>query len=236
MFTPSSPLRFFLYRAKLGTSMRKEIFTQGEYYHIYNRGVDKRIVFTNDEEKRHFVNTLYVLNNFLEIPPRFNVYELEPRELLTTISPHVEITAGCIMDNHYHLMARPLQENGISRFLHKIGTSHSHYFNKRHERSGRLFESTFKAKHVDRHEYAAYLTQYVHLNPVDLYRAKHGTDEKEILRRVKEYPWSSLPIYLGKESPFSLIVSPNFRDTVLGQRAEEYGEFLKEVYDEVYQA
>lgn len=215
--------------------MRREVFTQGEYYHIYNRGVDRRVIFVDNDERRRFINTLYVLNNFLEIPPRFNMYELKPRELLVPISPFVEIAAGCLMDNHYHLIVRPLQEKGVSRFLHKIGLSYASYFNRRHDRSGRLFESTFKAKHVDRHEYASYLTEYIHLNPADLYQTKSGTDKESVLRKIEEYQWSSLPIYLGGESPFSLIVSTEFRDNVLDQGADEYRGFLKEIYNESYQ-
>lgn len=229
-------LFLFLYRTKIGTDMRKEYFEEGQFYHIYNRGVDKRVIFTNDREKLRFINSLYVLNNFLDIPSRFDIFSLEPREFLTPIKPYVKIVAGCLMSNHYHLMLTPLREKGVSQFLHKSGSSYAHYFNRLHERTGRLFESTFKAKHVDRHEYAAYLTQYIHLNPVELYRTKIGTSAEETLKNVENYQWSSLPIYLGKESPFSLIVAAEFRDEVLDMDSVLYKNFLAELYQDLYRS
>lgn len=227
----------FLYLAKQGTgiaNMRKEQFVEGEYYHIYSRGVEKRAIFTTDRENLRFIHTLYILNNFVGIPPRFNILALEPRELLTPVEPYVEIVAGCLMPNHYHLMLTPKRKNGVSLFLHKFGSAYAHYFNRLHERTGRLFESSFKAKHVGRHEYATYLTQYIHLNPADLYLAKQGTEGEDILARVESYQWSSLPVYIGQKCPLSLVVTERFRNDVLDMSADEYRRFLRELYDGLY--
>ena len=163
------------------------------------------------------------------IPQYFDILTLEPQHLLTPLErPYVEITAGCLMPNHYHLMATPLSEHGISTLLHKVGTSYTKYFDIKYKRTGRLFESTFKAKHIDRHEYAFYLTQYIHLNPVDLFQGI--TDEEEKMRRIRIYPWSSLPDYLGAKSRFSLLLSSSFRESVVDLDATRYGELLKEMY------
>lgn len=211
--------------------MRKELFETDEYYHIYNRGVDQRIIYRNDRDKIRFIHGIYILNNFLDIPNRFNIYTLTPRELLTPIKPYVEVVAGCLMPNHYHLILSPKIKNGVSRFLHKLGTSHTKYFNLKYERKGRLFESTFKARHVDRHEYATYLTQYIHLNPVALFQAKLGT--KEVFKKVCEYQWSSLPDYLGGTSAFSIAISLRFQKEVLDTSPEEYRKFAYELFKEM---
>lgn len=208
--------------------MRKELFEEGEFYHIYNRGVDKRPVFTDDKDKLRFVNTLYLANNFVSIPYRFNILSLEPRSMLVPLKPPVEIAAGCIMSNHFHLILSPRDKGGVSRFLQRVGTSYTKYFNSRNERSGRLFESVFRAKHVDRNEYASYLTQYIHLNPVKLFRDM-PRDEK-ILEQVESYPWSTLPDYLGKKSHLSLLLSESFRDKVLDMNAEEYRGMFRDLY------
>lgn len=209
--------------------MRKEQFVEGEFYHIYNRGVDRRLIFTNDLEKIRFIHTLYIFNNFLDIPNIFDIIKLEPREVLTPIKQHVDIVAGCIMPNHYHLVLTPKRKNGVSLFLQKIGSSHTHYFNKVHERTGRLFESTFRAKHIDRQEYANYITQYIHLNHIKLdhYRSKIGQDD--FWTEVGKYKWSTLPLYLNKESPFSLVVSTDFRNNILDMNAGEYQKSLLEI-------
>lgn len=209
--------------------MRKECFEEGHYYHIYSRGVDKRTIFGGDRDKIRFIHTLYILNNFIEIPNRFDILSLEPRELLSAKQPYVEIVAGCLMENHYHFMLTPKVKGGVSKFLHKVGTSYTMYFNKLHERTGRLFESTFKAKPIETHEYAAYLTHYIHLNPLDLFQAKPGT--KGLLEKIESYPWSSLPDYLGKSSHLSILLSLSFRDNVLDLDANQYKNFLKEFYE-----
>lgn len=221
--------------------MRKETFVKGEYYHIYDRGVDKRTIFTTDREKIRFIHSLYTLNNFVDIPHQFDLISLEPRKLLTPTPPLVKIVAGCLMSNHYHLMIAPIEEKGVSKFFHKVNSSHTHYFNNVHERSGRLFESTFKAKHIDKHEYANYLTYYFHIkNPLDLYRSKIGTDKNEekqkILERLKNYKWSSLPVYLNKQCYFSCVVSSEFRDKVMGTNAKEYNDFVEELFEELYRS
>lgn len=216
-------------KLSLAQAMRKEIFEKGQYYHIYDRGVDRRQIFLDDRDRTRFVHAMYILNNFLEIPFRFDLYHLEPQKLLTPIEPYVEIVAGCLMSNHYHLMVTPLRKNGISSFFHKVGTSYTKYFNIKHERTGRLFSSTFKAKHVDKQEYAAYLTQYIHLNPVELCQAKLGTKEK--LEKIEKYPWSTLPDYIGSKSKLSLLLSKsgNFRSEVLDLTAGGYQKFLYEL-------
>lgn len=216
--------------------MRKEIFEKGEYYHVYSRGVDKRQIFLDDRDRTRFIHAMYILNNFLEIPFRFDLYTLEPQKLLIPIEPYVEIAAGCLMPNHYHLMVTPLRKNGISSFFHKVGTSYTKYFNIKHERTGRLFSSTFRAKHVDKQEYAAYLTQYIHLNHVnlaELCQAKLGTRRFE---EIEKYPWSTLPDYIGSKSRLSLLLTSNFRDKILDLTAGEYQKFFHELGHNLCQA
>lgn len=214
--------------------MRKEIFEENNFYHIYNRGVDKRPIFKSERDRIRFVNTFYILNNFLTIPPRFDFMSLKPDEYLKPIEPYVEVVAGCLMDNHYHFLLTPKRENGISTILHKLGTSYTMYFNKRNERTGRLFEGTFKAKYVDAQEYATYITQYIHLNPVGLFQAKPRTDGDDLLSEVEKYQWSTLPDYLGKGGKLSILLSQkdklSFRNKILGVDAKQYQEFLRELF------
>jgi putative transposase len=217
--------------------MRKELFAEDEFYHIYDRGVDRRNIFHDDRDRLRFINALYILNNFLEIPLRFDVLTLEPRESLQPIEPLVEIVAGCLMPNHYHLFVTPKKEKGISQFFHKFGTSYVRYFNIRHERTGRLFESSFKAKHVDQHEYAAYLTQYIHLNPLKVIQAKLGSLPMEsLIKELVAYPWSSLPDYLNQKSHFSKAINTNFRNDVLDFSVKKYHELLYETLQTMIQA
>ena len=202
--------------------MRKEVFVKDEYYHIYNRGVDKRLIFLDDRDKIRFINTLYILNNFQNIPPNFDVVEFRSEAMLTPRDPMIDFAAGCLMLNHYHFMARPLSDDSISKFLHKVGVSYTMYFNKRNERSGALFESTFKAKHIDRGEYSQYLTKYIHFNPKPLFQTKSRIELMDVL---VAYPWSTFGNYVGQKNNFSRLVNLDFRDTILDMNADEYKKY-----------
>ena len=200
--------------------MRKEKFFEGEYYHVYNRGVDRREIFLDDRDRQRFVHTLYVSNCFTHIPPHFNFHDLQPRDLLEKREePLVQIVAGCLMPNHFHLVVSPTSEKGLSHFLHNVGVSYSMYFNKKRERTGRLFESTFKAKHIDSDTYAEYIARYIHLNP-------HGLPGIQSNASLESYLWSSLPDYCGRKGNFSLVLDISFRDKILGMSADEYRKFF----------
>lgn len=210
--------------------MRKEVFTTGEYYHLYNRGVDKRLIFSGDRDRARFVNTFYLLNNFQDIPANFDAVTMTPMDLLVQREPLVAIVAGALMPNHYHIVATPLFDDaGISKLFHKVGVSYTMYFNKRSERSGALFESTFKAKHIDRGEYATYLTKYIHLNASSLFQTKSGT---ELMNVLLAYPWSTLGDYVGGKSNFAHVVNVDFRDKILGMSADEYRKYCFDAIDE----
>ena len=76
----------------------------------------------------------------------------------------VEIVAYCLNPNHYHLIVKQISEKGIERFMQKIGTGYTNYFNKRYERSGALFQGKFKSIHIDSNEYLLHLSVYVFEN------------------------------------------------------------------------
>lgn len=107
------------------------------------------------------------------------------------------------MPNHFHLLVTPLVEGGVAKFMSKLSTGYSMYFNKKYERSGSLFEGCFKAKHADSDEYLKYLFSYIHLNPTKLqqsdWKERGIIDEDATFDFVKEYRYSSLPEYLGEK-------------------------------------
>ena len=146
-------------------------FSTGEYYHIYNRGTEKRDIFLDKADYLRFIVLLYISNNIeavhisnLREQGKFlrDIINLERKETL------VDIGTYCLMPNHFHLLIKEKRAGGISEFMKKISTGYSMYFNKRYERTGRLFEGTFKSVHADSDEYLKYLFAYIHLNPIKL--------------------------------------------------------------------
>src|SRR3989344_8479117 len=141
-------------------------FAPGEFYHVYNRGNDKRNIFESDEDKIRFQKLLYLCNGTKALDlrelPLGPAYHFDVGNRLTHIG------AYSLMDNHFHLLLKEIAPGGISNFMLKLGTSHSKYFNLKYERTGGLFEGTFKGRHVTDDRHMQYLFAYIHLNPTAL--------------------------------------------------------------------
>ncbi len=193
---------------------RLDALAFGEFYHVYNRGVDKRTVFQDELDYERFVALLFLSNmadavNIRDIRKiHDSVFEYERTE------PIVHIGAYCLMSNHFHILLTPAVENGIQTFMLKVQTGYSMFFNKRNARTGALFEGRFKSRHVKTDEYLKYLFSYIHLNPV-----KHiQSDWKEVgirdLERTKkylhDYQFSSLPDYSGDRIESSILKKEKF--------------------------
>lgn len=115
----------------------------------------------------------------------------------------VEIGAYCLMPNHFHILAREKKDGGISLFMNKLLTAHSMYFNKKHERTGKLFEGVFRAVHVGNDRHLEYLFAYIHLNPIKIiepeWKEKEIRDGDRAKQFLKNYHYSSYLDYLGYE-------------------------------------
>ena len=184
--------------------MKQPQFADNEIYHLYNRGVEKRIICTDDKDRVRFIKSLQVFNT---TAPATNLHRdsLFEVELQTGKLPHgkplVEILAFCLMPNHYHLMARQISKNGITEFMRKLGTGYTNYFNLRHDRVGHLFQGRFKAIVLEKEAHFVHLPHYIHLNPLDLFmpgwRGGKVKNVEKALVSLQKYRWSSLPDYLG---------------------------------------
>lgn len=176
--------------------MRKIDFTTGEYYHIYNRGIDKQVIFLDENDYWKFFDGLRDLNNKTLYEERMNALGLYPhlckdkelgplhfkelRSLLADKEKVIEMVSYSINPNHFHFILKQLIDKGISNFMHKLGISFTGYFNKKHNRSGHIFQGPFKAIHIDSNNYLLWLTGYV-----------NGNIEIHNLAQAENYNWSS---------------------------------------------
>jgi putative transposase len=183
---------------------RNIIFSFGEFYHCYNRGVEKRNIFLNRNDYQRFISLLFVCNTNSVIhlsdhqDKSFSeIFEIERGDTL------VEIGAYCLMTNHFHFLLKEKKDGNISIFMHKVLTAYTMYFNKKYNRTGSLFESTFKAKHANEDEYLKYLFSYIHLNPLKIIYPKWNEEGIKNIPEAKkfllEYEYSSYIDYLSKE-------------------------------------
>lgn len=167
-------LRYFLYlNNHLATrspsvivrDMRKIKFANNEFYHVYNRGVDKRKTFLDNYDFDRFLQSTQEFNS---IKPIGSIYENSFRERKSQLGDRVpklvNIICYCLNSNHFHIVLQQVADGGISEFMKRIGSGYTTYFNLKYARSGVLFQGPFKARYIDSNEYLLHVSAYVNLN------------------------------------------------------------------------
>src|SRR3989344_7313100 len=139
-------------------------FGIGEFYHVYNRGVEKRDVFSSLSDLERFLKSIVAFNT---IEPIGSIHEnafnkkVLRRKANTQL---VNIICYCLNPNHYHFIMQQKSDGGISEFMKRLGGGYTKYFNIKYKRSGVLFQGKFKASHIDSNDYLLHVSAYVNLN------------------------------------------------------------------------
>lgn len=190
--------------------MRKERFAPGEYYHVYNRTILGLPEFKNTANANKLVQT-FLLANSTNSSQAFDYLRNDKNSTLERAveiarkgEKLVDVLCYSIMYEHYHLLLKEIKENGITNFIHKCNTSIAKYINIKNNRRGPLFESNFRARHIDSNEYLLHLSVYVHLNPLDFLANKDWREHKLKdwplkKERLLNYRWSSLKTFLDEK-------------------------------------
>ena len=186
------------------------------YYHIYNRGAHKADVFLDGSDYLRMLKLLYIANNeepFVMSKLPNNIYLLERSK------PLVDIVAYCLMPNHIHIALKKRSPNQkdtsdpVTKFIHKLMTGYSAYFNIKYRHSGTLWQGPYKHKTAYDDLYIKTLINYIHLNPRGIREAqvsKQGNqvDDKEMIEYAMNYEYSSIKDYLGTIRQQSAILNP----------------------------
>jgi putative transposase len=186
---------------------RKFTFHTGEYYHIFNRGVDKRKIFLDKRDWDRFQQLLYIANAKNPVDFRSNRQTPFGMQRSSTL---VDILAYAQMPNHYHLILHEKIPGGISKFISKAATAYSMYFNAKYRRSGPVFCKPFRARHIDTDDYFRWVFSYVNLNPIPLFEAedeRHDDPKIGTAGFMASYKYASFTDYLCAERPESKILS-----------------------------
>ncbi len=207
--------------------MRKTQFANEEYYHIYNRGTGKQNIFCDEKD---FLRFLTGMKEFNTTQTDGGLYakqlksKANPRGLASIVEAKplglalVEIICYCLNLNHYHFILKQLVENGISKFMHKLGTGYSSYFNQKYKHSGHLFQGPFQAKHIDNDKFILWLSGYV-----------NGNAEIHKIAKAEDWKWGSCQDYFGLRNGALCnkeIILSQFKNT------EEYKKYVEMVIEE----
>lgn len=209
--------------------MRKIKFTNQNFYHIYNRGVEKRNIFLEQNDYIRFIHNLYEFNNIYPAPEYSRCHMMDKtlqRERL------VDVICFSLMPNHFHLLLRQIRDNGITDFLRKIGTGYTMAFNLKNNRVGPLFQGTFKAIHIKNDIYLTHVSRYIHLNPLALKEPKCkevGIKNWPAANKfLNAYKWSSYLDFIGRINFPSIINGKNFILNYFDKDIGKYRNFIKE--------
>jgi hypothetical protein len=201
--------------------MRKTEFANDEFYHIYNRGVDKREVFACPRDYERFLLIMDLLNNKNDgivlrwrnykrlnidatLEDFYKIYPVNESERL------VKVVTYCLNPNHFHFELKQTVDGGVRIFMHKIGTSYTNYFNSKYDRTGSLFQGRYKSIHISSNEHLLLLSAYINMN-----HQIHGYPETD-------WPYSSLLDYTGRRGNKLCDKEP-----ILGQFDNNVSEYKK---------
>lgn len=152
----------------------EKIYVSEAYYHIYNRGVAKQVIFEDDQDYSVFLS---LLKRYLcQEPAR----DKQGREY-PNYHEGIELLAFCLMPNHYHMLVYQSDPQAMTKLLRGVCTAYTMYFNKKYQRVGHLFQGRFKASMITNDAYLQHISRYIHLNP----------------ENYDKWEFSSLAYYLG---------------------------------------
>ncbi len=206
---------------------RKQQFVNGEIYHVVLRGIDDNLIFKNIDDYYRGIFSIYEFNttNPITIRERRKArarLKRANRDPVSVTDPRdkiVEVLAFCLMPNHIHLLLKQLKEEGITKFMLKLGAGYGGYFNRKYSRKGHVFQDRFSAVHIKDDEQLKTVFVYIHANPISCvepgWKEKGIKEPKKVIKFLENYKWSSYLDYIGKKN-FPSVTERKFISEIMG--------------------
>lgn len=177
-------------------------YVENGFYHVYNRGVEKRNIFLDEQDYKVFLSylKLYLISkddSIIELKKRVDLSDDQKNDKISKLMAlknylnKIELLSYVLMPNHFHLEIRQKNTNDMENFMRSLITKYSKYFNKKYDRVGPLFQSRYNAVLITNERYLLHLGRYIHLNPQEIIVNKQS---------LSSYPWSSYPAYINNLS------------------------------------
>jgi len=135
-------------------------YIKGGVYHIYNRGIENRTIFTDDKDYEVFLKYLEEA-----LHPKIPAKTKGSTHKIKKFHKEIELLSYCLMPDHFHLLVKQLTNRGIDTFMQSILVRYTMYFNRKYKRSGTLFQGKYKATLVTEDKHVLHVSRYIHLNP-----------------------------------------------------------------------
>lgn len=210
---------------------RKVQLVNGEIYHIVLRAIDDNLIFKDRDDYYRGIFSLYEFNNAKPITIRERRKEREKIKKLFKEMPApaekivdereklVNIFSFIFMPNHPHLLLRQLKDEGITKFMRKLGTGYGGYFNRKYDRKGHVFQNKFLATPIKNEEQLKNVFVYIHTNSISLIESKWKergiADPEKVIKFLGNYKWSSYQDYIGEKN-FPSVTDRDFIWKIMG--------------------
>lgn len=139
------------------------------YYHVYNRGVEKRDIFKDDQDCHVFLRCIKLYLSSRQTIEELGETEIKVRRFMNlNLEQEVDLLCFALMPNHFHLLLKNKSERGIKTFMQRLTTAYVMYFNRKYKRVGPLFQNIYKASFASHDSYMLHLSRYIHNNSLKI--------------------------------------------------------------------
>lgn len=184
---------------------RQTQFTNGEYYHVFNKTIDHKTPFLDTQLCSSFLRTAYYYRasdlriSFSDWKRHNSIKSRLHNHLDNPSNFRVTILAFCLMPNHYHFILRQNTTQGVQDFISNLSNSYTRAFNTIYKRKGPLFLTQFHVVPIATTEQLLVTSRYIHLNPI-------ASNVVGLIDQLRSYPWSSYTDYLNLATQPSQLV------------------------------
>lgn len=209
---------------------RREIFVNGNYYHVFNRTIDNKIVFTNVLLNQFFLDSaLFYRSSGVKIS--YSRYlsltsaiqkNLLYEKMCSKSLFRINVLCYCLMPNHFHFLIKQTKTNGISSFMSNLVNSFTRYFNISNKRKGPLFLPRFQSRAIVTQEQLIHTSRYIHINHF-VGGLVHNISE------IDRYRWSSYPFYVTETK--SDLVDSQYILKIFNNNCKKYRKFVEDYAD-----
>lgn len=213
---------------------RKQQFANNEIYHITIRKIGDDLLFKDINDYYRGIFSIYEFNNTKPITIQYQrkvraklkkekeiVVETDrgPSSIIDRRDRLIDILTFCFMPNHMHLLIKQLKDNGITKFMSKLGTGYGGYFNRKYSQKGYVFQNRFSAVHIETEEQLMAVFAYIHINPISLiepkWKEKGIQNIETVIEFLENYKWSSYLDYVGTKN-FPSVTEREFLLEIIG--------------------